>query len=138
MNEPLWKGRRVAGPADADDLEIAAAMKQFKDHLPEPDAEDAAYGDYIKTRAMDSAAHHLLGVRAAHAAGWDDVARQHAAAYSAAAEKAGFDPSATPPQEILDRLATVPPHAAFKPHRADALWDQKAVEGDSGSQASEK
>lgn len=123
MNEPTtWQGRVVAEPAHAQDLEVAAGVKQFSEGLPQSQAEDAAYSEYVRSRALDAAAHHLAGIRAAHAAGFSDVAAEHAQAYAQAAERAGFEPNAVPPKEVLDRLAGMSPIHRFKRHPADAIW----------------
>lgn len=125
MGEPLtWQGRRIAAPEHAADLEMAAAVKQFTEHKRQPEAESAAHAAYTRSQALDAAAHHLAGIRAAHAGGWDDPAREHAEAYAAAAQQAGFDPHGEPPKEVLDRLASLKPLYRFKAHPADQLWER--------------
>lgn len=118
-----WLGRHpVLSDDDHPGLEAQAAVHQFHGGMPQKDAEERAYGDYRRSRALDAAAHHLLGMRAAHAAQDEDAAHSHHAAYSAAVTAVGGDPGAAPLQEVLDRIAEARPRVySFKEHPSDRL-----------------
>lgn len=105
------------------ELEAAAAVHEFSRGIPRADAEARAHGDYVQSKALDAAAHHLLGCRAAHGAGHDDAAMMHGQFYAGAMRAAGHDPFEAPPQEVLDRIKDAAPKIYnFKAHAADAMF----------------
>lgn len=132
----IWLGRfPVLHEDHLPDLEARAAVHEFKHKLPRDVAEDKAHQDYMKDQALEAAAHHLLGIRAAHAAGHDEAAQQHGEAYAGALKHAGFDPMQTPPQEVLDRVKAARPKVySFKAHAADQLFTPQPSEADAADQ----
>ena len=105
------------------DLEARAAVNELRGKMPREEAEARAHGDYVKERALDAAAHHLLGVKAAHAAQHVNAAKQHGAAYAAAMTAAGADPYEQPPQAVMDRIKDAKQKVySFKAHPADAFF----------------
>jgi hypothetical protein len=121
---PTWMGSYPILHEDhAPELDAAAAVHEFRGGMSRQDAEARAHEDYTKGKALEAAAHHLLGIRAAHAAGADEAATLHGQAYAAAMQHAGHDPLGTPPPEVLDRARELMPKAhAFKAHGADAMF----------------
>ncbi len=130
----IWRNRfPILDESHADDLEARAAVHEFKGRHPTDIAEEKAHADYVRDRALDNASHHLVGIRAAHAAGHDEAARQHGAAYHAAMTAAGHDPTKAPPPEVTDRLKTARPNVySFKAHEGDELFAPKQQEADEG------
>jgi hypothetical protein len=128
----VWLDRYPVLDADhIDDLETRAGVAEFKHKLPREQAEEKAHADYLVERARDAAAHHLVGVRAAHAAGDSDAAAEHGAAYAGAMKAAGHDAYGPPPPEVLDRVRAARPQVyKFKSHPADALFAPKQEEAD--------
>jgi hypothetical protein len=105
------------------DLEARAAVHEFRGKMPREEAESRAHSDYLRERAYDAAAHHLVGVRAAHAAGHMQAAQQHGMAYQAAMEAAGEDAHKPPPPPVLDRLKDTKLKVyTFKNHPADQFF----------------
>jgi hypothetical protein len=89
------------------DLEARAAVHEFRGKMPREEAESRAHSDYLRERAYDAAAHHLVGVRAAHAA----------------MEAAGEDAHKPPPPPVLDRLKDTKLKVyTFKNHPADQFF----------------
>lgn len=115
----------------ADELDAAAAAHEFRGGMSRQDAEAKAHGDYTRTKALEAAAHHLLGIRGAHGVGADEPAMLHGQAYAAAMQRAGHDPFGKVPDEVLDRARELAPKAhAFKAHAADAMFAPKSVTAD--------
>ena len=111
------------------ELEAHAAILELRHKMPKDLAEAKAHEHYLKDRALDVAAHHLQGIRAAHAAGENDAAKQHGEAYAAAAKHLGFDPFDKPHQDIVDRIKTSGPKVYdFKAHPSDSLFHTKEDE----------
>lgn len=128
----VWLGRfPVLDDSHQDDLEARAAIHEFKGKLPRQQAEERSHSDYLKEKALDSAAHHLIGIKAAHAAGHDEAAGKHGEAYAGAMKAAGHDPFSAPPQEVLDRAKNAK-HSIynFKAHEADQLFTPEHREAD--------
>lgn len=128
----LWLNRYpVLDEAHVDDLDMRAANHEMKGRKPRDQAEAAAHADYVRERALDSATHHLIGIRAAVAAGQDDASSAHGEAYAAAMKAAGHDPFQPPPQEVMDRLkANRPKVYSFKAHPADQFFVPAPAEAD--------
>ncbi len=122
--EPLWLGQYPVIPGDEDLLAASAGVHEFRYGKPREAAEAAAHADYAKALGVRAAAHHLLGVRAAHATGHLTAAAAHGEAYARAAHVVGFDPSKPPPPEVLDAVAAMTPKehpVKFKAHPGDAM-----------------
>ncbi len=127
-NKHFWLGKYPVLHEDHHaDLEARAAIHEFKDRHPRDRAEGLAHADYLKERAYDAAAHHLLGLRAAHAAGHGEAARQHGEAYVGAMKHAGHNAFEAPPQEVLNRIKDLPTKVyTYKAHPADAYFAPEA------------
>jgi hypothetical protein len=105
------------------DLDARAAVHEFRNKLPMEEAQAKAHGDYLRDHALRAAAHHLVGTRAAHAAGNMETAHKHGAQYVAAMEAAGEDPRAQPPKEVLDHVKDAKMKlVTFKSHPADRFF----------------
>jgi len=118
-----WAGRQVVNPSHADGLEGAAALYEFQDGLPREEAEEKAYNEYTRTHHLNSAAHHLRGLRAAQASGDDEEARKHSILYNLHTEALGHDGFGQVPEEI-EALAKDPdrkPYGKFRAHPGDRL-----------------
>ncbi len=136
-NKPkLWLNRYPIVHEDhVPDLEARAAVHEFKNRVPREQAELKAHTDYTRERALDAAAHHLVGLKAGHAAGNDEAAKAHAAAYTGAMQHAGFDPYQKPPQEITDRIEAAKQNVySFKKHPADSFFNPVTEESTDADQ----
>lgn len=119
--EHKWLDRHpVLHPDDVNDLERDAALHEFKHKKPRGKAESDAYSDYLTRVWADAAAHHLVGIRIAHAAKDKDTARKHGVLYVAAVKKMGGAPVGTPPDAVVAALEKVKAPYKFKNHHADA------------------
>ncbi len=122
---PQWLGRQILDVNDIPHLEASAGIAEFRDRLPRQHAEEKAYQDYRREKALDAAAHHLSGIMSAHASGIPAagaVASDHGQAYADAMAILGHDPTGEVPKEVLDRRASAAPVHRFKKHPGDALW----------------
>lgn len=73
-----WNGKPVASKEDEHHLNVAAAVREFGSKESRGQAEAGAYDDYIRERHIEGAAHHLSGLKSAHAAGnMKEAARHH-------------------------------------------------------------
>jgi len=119
-----WLGHyQVVSEDHHPDLEARAAVHEFRGGLPRDVAEQAAHKDYLKDQAYKSAAHHLLGVRAAVASGHDQAASLHGQSYATAIKAAGHSPLESPPQKVLDYIQDAKNKVySFKEHESDGLF----------------
>ena len=124
---PQWMGRPVVDPDHAGDLDRRAAVHEFSERMPRPQAEDEAYRRYVTERRREAAGHHLRGMTVARAAGDADAARRHSVMYVLHAKALGLDPHGPVPPEI-ERAAAQGEHRGyrFRAHPGDyfALPDQ--------------
>jgi hypothetical protein len=120
---PKWLGRYPMLDADhVNDLEMRAAAHQFGGKMERHKAEDAAHADYRKDQLHEAAAHHLVGMTAAHAAGDHDSAQKHGAMYQLALKALGHDSSIEPPEEVANKVKNTPSKVyRFKPHVGDSF-----------------
>jgi hypothetical protein len=120
----MWaKQYPIVDEDHAAELDAAAGAHEFHHGLRRQDAEHRAHQDYTRSQALEAAAHHLLGVRAAHAVGSDESAMLHGAAFAHAMKAAGHEPFGEVPAEVLDRAVAMAPKAhSFKGHRADNMF----------------
>lgn len=119
-----WLGRyKVISEDHHPDLDSRAAVHEFRGKLPREQAEIEAHSDYLRDQAYRSAAHHLLGTRAAVASGNESAAQKHGQAYATAIQAAGHSPIESPPQKVLDYIKDAKQHVySFKNHEADGLF----------------
>jgi hypothetical protein len=116
----------VLKPEDNDQLEANAAQHEFRGGLTQDQSEARAHQDYLKNHAVDSAAHHLLGMRAAMAVGHTAAAKRHGEAYGLAMSHLGYNPLGAPPKDILDRSKDIQKSPySFKAHQADEFFAPK-------------
>lgn len=120
--ELRWQGRAVLNKDHSFDLDRSAAVYEFKHKLDRNKAEEMAYGDYRKARSIDGAAHHLAGMKAAHAVGNKKDAIKHSLAYGLHMKNLGHDPVGEPPDEVKEKVSDHADVYGFKPHDADTLF----------------
>jgi len=120
---PLWLGKYPIVDADhVDRLEQDAAIGEFGHKMPRHEAEARAHSDYRHDQLSEAAAHHLVGLTAAHAAGASDDAKKHAAMYGVALKALGHDDVMNPPPEVASKAKHTPAEVyKFKAHRGDAF-----------------
>lgn len=122
---PQWLGRPILHPDHSQQLEMNAAVNEFGLKMPRQQAEDQAYKDYLyhpKTGQYAQAAHHhLLGVRAADAAGDKEAARKHYMMYTMHAKALGKDPDQLALELGNGEGQDMPKVYKFKAHKGDAF-----------------
>lgn len=120
-NDAKWLNRYPILHEDhGNDLSTHAAMLEFGDKLPRGESEKRAYMNYRRANIVDSAAHHLIGMRAAQGTGDSAAAKRHGTMYALAVRSLGHDHLYTPPDEVLERIKTNPVSLyRFKSHPAD-------------------
>jgi hypothetical protein len=133
-----WLGRyKVISEDHHPDLDSRAAVHEFRGKLPREQAEQEAHKDYLQDHAYRSAAHHLLGIRAALAGGNEAAAEKHGSAYATAMKAAGHGALETPPEKVLNYLKDLKSKVySFKNHEADGLFEPSVLpEASSGDEA---
>lgn len=120
--QPMWMGQPVLNEDHAHGLEQEAAINEFGRHMSRHDAEKAAYDNYKRNIHSQTAAYHLRGMKIAQAAGDQESAMQHSAAYVAHLKAAGHDPYGPVPADVSQHVSelTGKPYR-FKSHAAD-VW----------------
>lgn len=118
-----WRGRLIMDPSHAPELEAAAAVHELGEGLPRHEAEERAHEGYLRSHMTRAAAHHLAGIRAAHAVGNVQDGAEHGMFYRLLAHTMGFSPEGEPPAEVaaLARDPERTPTYKHKPHAADAV-----------------
>ena len=124
---PTWYGRPIAKETHKNDLEHHAAMLEFGEGYPRKQAEEAAYGAYMREHHQQASAHHLRGMRAAQASGDLSEANLHGEAYHHHMTNLGHDSLDQVPPEIhaLTEAEDRHTHYKFKAHPADRLLNQE-------------
>lgn len=119
----LWLGRfPMVDPEHEKDLEQRAAIHEFGGKMPRHIAEQQAHDDYRHDQLVEAAAHHLVGLRAAHAAGATDHAVKHGAMYVMALRALGHDNTIDPPEEVHSKAKHTPAEVyRFRAHDGDAF-----------------
>lgn len=133
---PKWLGRYPMLDADHEnDLETRAAIHQFGGKMERHKAEDQAHADYRKDQLHEAAAHHMVGMKAAHAAGDDESAQKHGVMYVLALKALGHDNTVEPPPEVANKAKNTPSQVyRFKAHKGDTF----AMPPEKPSESSEK
>ena len=103
INTAKWKNRDILDPEDVDDLDMRAAVHEFHGSIPRHEAEEKAHQDYRNDKIMDSAAHHLRGIKSAHAIGDVETAKKHGAMYVLALKQLGHEDALNPPDKVRER-----------------------------------
>lgn len=117
--EPLsWLGRLILAPEHGAELEQASAVNEYGLKMPRKEAESAAYADYEKRQRAEAAAHHLAGMKAAHAAGDLEAAQKHGLLYSMHVKALGEEPAGPAPSSVAALLQGAKVYR-FRPHKGD-------------------
>lgn len=121
--EPLWLEKYpISDPDHANGLEIRSALNEFSGKLPRHEAEAEAHKGYLKDQAVDSAAHHYNGMKAAIASGDDDSSKKHSIMYALSMKALGHESPLEQDPEVLNRAKHTPAKIyKFKYHQADSL-----------------
>jgi|ERR1700690_271851 len=128
---PQWKGREILDPEDEKDLEVRSAIHEFSSKLPRHEAEEKAHNDYKRDKVIESAAHHLKGLKAAHAVGDIETARKHGICYKLAMDELGHKDLLSPPDEVTDKAKNSSDEIHhFKSHKGDYFTLPKEAEGE--------
>jgi len=127
-----WFGRPIVKPEHAADLEREAALDEFHHKMPRAQAEEHAHLAYQKRLREEAAAHHLAGMRGAHAAGDLESARKHAMMYELHSKALGHDHVGPAHPSVVAMMESKPFKARFKAHHGDvfAVADHAAKERD--------
>lgn len=128
IEAPQWLGRPISHVHHATQLEHDAAINEFRDRMPRKQAEDKAYEDYQRTQHIEAAAHHLAGMKTAHASGAMEAARKHGLMYNLHSKALGHEPVGPAHPGVVDHMNKKPTKLyGFKAHRGDlfALHGEK-------------
>jgi hypothetical protein len=120
---PKWLDKYPVVDADhLQGLEQDAAIHEFGHKMPRHEAEARAHSEYRTSQLSEAAAHHLVGLTAAHAAGATDDAKKHAAMYGVALKALGHDDVMNPPPEVASKAKHTPAEVyKFRAHKGDAF-----------------
>lgn len=127
---PKWAGRDIFHPNDGNALHITAADYEFRDGLPQAEAEEKAYQEYIRGRQVEAAVHHLRGLKAAIAMGDKNVAMKHSALYTAHVQSLGGEPVGAIHPEVQAHMTEKPGKMKFVAHKADTLIKPELVKSE--------
>jgi hypothetical protein len=96
--------------------------------MPRDKAEGNAYDEYVKRQRLQAAAHHLAGMKAAHAGGDQETARKHSLMYKLHSEALGNEPVGPVHPDVAAQESAY--KMKFRPHKGDlyALEKKKAPE----------
>lgn len=121
---PMWMGRPIAAHDHAQQIDLDAAVNEFGMKMPRGQAEDEAYKQYLyhpaKGQHAQAAMHHLTGMKAAHAAGDMEAARNHSLMYNLHAKALGKSP-VDAARELQQHIKDPAKVYKFKAHRGDAF-----------------
>lgn len=96
----MWYGHPVKDEKAATDLDLKAAVYQFHHGMPRHEAENRVKHEDRVERHQKAAAHHLDGMKAAHAVGNHEDAQQHHSLYSLHVTALGGNPGGAVPPEV--------------------------------------
>jgi hypothetical protein len=121
LKDLQWQGRAIAEKDHAHDLDREAAMHEFGNKLPRAEAEEKAYESYKKDQHARAAAHHLQGMKAAHASGNMEEARKHGILYDQHVKGLGHESSIGPVPSSISRYVSEDDKGPykFKAHHGD-------------------
>lgn len=116
-----WNDRAILDPKHHDDLERAAAGKEFSKKMPRKDAEDAAYAEYKHDQHLEGAGHHLASLRLAVQRGEQTDAKHHNALLKMHMQKLGHSPHQNPPSEVQHAAGRTKVTSTGRRHASDEL-----------------
>ena len=123
LSKGEWAGKTLVGNGQG--LDETAALLEFKEGLPRHVAEEKAYRQYNTQHHYQAAAHHLQGMKAAHALGQVDEGKRHGALYALHMRSLGQDPNDDVPPEVMAHMRALQAenqsNYKFKAHGADKL-----------------
>lgn len=100
QSQLMWYGHPVKDESHANDLDLKAAVYQFHHGMDRHAAENRVKHEDRVERHQKAAAHHLDGMKAAHAVANHEDAQQHHAMYSLHVKALGGEPNSAVPPEI--------------------------------------
>ena len=120
---PRWMGKPVTHADDAKELSHRAALHEFGSKMSRTDAEARAHREYAVDKRLDAAAHHLMGMKAAHSVGDMESARKHGVMYDHHMQALGMGADGTVPPEVLSRAEKLDKKKIyqFKAHPGDVF-----------------
>ena len=121
-----WLDRhKLIDPEHTHELETSAAVNEFHRGMPRDVAEKTAYEEYSRKHRLKAAAFHLLGMKAAQAAGATDEAHKHYLQYDTHLKSLGLESAGIVPPEVEGALKDEDHKAPykFKGHGADILGE---------------
>lgn len=99
-------------------LDLDAAIFQYGHGKRLEEAEKLAHEKYLKSEFLKAAVHHYDSFNNAKKVN-PEVAHQHATAYAANLQKAGFNPHGPTPKEVLEHPRELDKNVKFKAHKMD-------------------
>ncbi len=122
LGMPTWLGRSIVHNDHAKELELNSAVNEFGLKMPRAQAEDHAYGEYVKGQHVEAQAHHLAGIKAADGAGDKEASRKHHMMYDLHAKAMGHEPIGAPHPDVKALMDKGGQKIyKFKAHRGDAF-----------------
>jgi hypothetical protein len=95
-----WYGHPVENEEHASNLDLKAAVYQYHHGMPRHEAENRVKHEDRVERHQNAAAHHLDGMKAAHAVGNHEDAQQHHSMYTLHTKALGLDPGGAVAPEV--------------------------------------
>ncbi len=123
-NAPKWNGHPIVDADHTHILETQSSINELMHKMPRHEAEKAAHDFYKKDQLAEAAAHHLIGMQTAHAAGSKEDAKKHGAMYVLCLKQLGHDAVGAPPHEVATKaknLKATNPIYNFKAHKGDSF-----------------
>lgn len=120
MSKSIWAERPIIDASHARSLDMRAASLEFGHGLSRQAAEAQAHGEYVKEHHSNAAAHHLAGMKAAHAVGAMDDAQRHGQLYTEHVKALGHPEIGPVPADIAAKAKLVAGLYRFKEHGADS------------------
>lgn len=127
---PKWCNRSIFHQNDGAHLDAKAALYEFQDGLPQAEAEEKAYSEYVRGRQVEAATHHLRGMKAAIAVGDQKAAQRHSALYTAHHQAIGGDPIGPVHADVQAHLRDNPGKFKFVGHKADSLIQPETMKSE--------
>lgn len=116
----MWMNHPILDASHSHDLDQRAAIHEFQNGKTREDAERLAHEEYRMESHLKAAAHHLVGMKMAHAAGSNETAQQHYKMYESHMKRAGKDPNGPVPPEVEHHKPSAFKSFGFLNHGADS------------------